>query len=637
MTRLRSAVSLVTLGLLASACEAPDETPSVAFAGLRLPGAAVPDSSTWQSTLTRRVRWGPGIDVMVAPFPDGERMAVTDWSSGDVAVYELGTGAMTRLTEQSPPFAEGVAMFPVVSPDGGRIAYSWQDYREDLLEIQLRVVGTDGADPARLYRGPPAGWINATDWSRDGSRVLVVRMREDGANEIASVATADGAPTVVKTLGPRYPTQVRFSPDGRFIAYDYPTTPESDDRDVYVLAADGSSETTLIQGPANDRLLGWSPNGGSVLFLSDRGGTPGAWVVPVSDGRAAGEAYLVKPDMWNTEAIGFDARGRYFYGVGVGARALYEVTFSPDGRSIAGEPKDLTSRAHQEVQHPRWSPDGRYVAFDAVRQGRPPALMIRSVESGEEREISMDRRIRYFYDLEWMPDGRSLVAVVTDEQQVWPHQPLLSIDVRTGETTVLIQPAGPEELISGVTVSPDGRTLFYTKRVFAETPADGAEQIIAYEVETGAQRTIYDGDPTRRIRSLVISPDGRTLAFDHGTVGQDTHIVVMPLETGRPRNLAEGLATSIAWTPDSRALLVIYPVESAGRVNPPTRLYRLDVATGETIYLGLERRSMGVASGLAFHPGGRRVLLTAGAPEMEWWVMEGFLAPRESPGAEGDG
>ena len=182
----------------------------------------------------------------------------------------------------------------------------------------------------------------------------------------------------------------------------------------------------------------------------------------------------------------------------------------------------------------------------------------------------------------------------------------------------------------------DGRTLYYTKRVFAETPADGMEQIIAYDVESGAQRTIYDGDPTRRIRSLVISPDGRTLAFDHGTVGQNAHIVVMPLETGTPRNLAEGLATSIAWTPDSRALLVIHPFESAGRVNPPTRLYRLDVATGETIYLGLERSSMGVVSGLTFHPDGRRALFTAGAPEMEWWVMEGFLGTRESPGAGGE-
>ena len=79
--------------------------------------------------------------------------------------------------------------------------------------------------------------------------------------------------------------------------------------------------------------------------------------------------------------------------------------------------------------------------------------------------------------------GRSIVAIVTDEQQ---RQPLLLIDVRTGETRVLIQPTMPE-MISGVTVSPDGRTLYMTRRRFVdEGPEAGSEQIVARDMATGA-------------------------------------------------------------------------------------------------------------------------------------------------------
>lgn len=618
----RPSLACLLLAVLSTGCEPPPQNDTfVALAGAGVAGSDAPANATWQSTVTRRIRWGPGIDVMAKPFPDGERMAVTDWTTGDVAVYRVATGELERLTHQPTPYAEGIAMFTVPSPDGSRIAYAWQDYREDMEETQLRVIGLDDSAPERLYRGPAVAWINAWDWSQDGSRLLVLRMHDDGVFEIATVATSDGSATTVKTLGHRDPTELRFSPDGRFIAYDYPTTEESDERDIYILSSDGRNETALVEGPANDRLLGWAPDGQSVLFLSDRAGTPGAWLVPVSGGRAVGEPYLVKPDMWNTEPIGFDAEGHYFYGVGVGARALYEVTFSADGRSLLGEPRDLTSRSHQEVQYPRWSPDGRYAAFSIMRQGRPAALLVRSLESGEEREVRVDRRLSYFLDLEWLPDGQSVVALVKEEQQV--DSRLVRIDARTGETEILLQP-GPRGQIDGVTVGPDGRTLYYPYREFAETPASSVQRILAYDMETGAERTLHDGDPTRRIRSLVISPDGRDLAFLEGNPAGDPRILVMPAAGGTARVVADVWSTSVAWAPDSRALL-LQRLTSDRAVNPPARLQRVDVATGEVTDLGLEMGSLGVRGRFTFHPDGRRALFTAGAPEMEWWVMEGFL------------
>lgn len=626
MIRIRPTLGFLLAAALIPSCEPTAEDAPVALAGLGLPAATASGEETWQSTVTRRVRWGAGTDDLVAPFPDGRRMAVTDWGTGDMTVYDLETGDTTYVTQQPAPYVEGIAMFPAVSPDGERIAYSWEDMRENMLGTQLREVSTDGGAAKLLYRGPPVPWIHATDWSHDGSLVLVNRGTEE-TNEIAVVSTADGAATVLKTLGPRDVWVVRFSPDDRFIAYDYPTSEDTDDRDIFILAADGGGESVLVDGPADDRLLGWAPDGRYILFLSDRAGTPGAWLIPVEDGRAAGEPYLVKPDMWAVEPIGFSADGRFFYAVGVGARAMHEVTFTADGRALATAPVDLSSRTHRAVLFPRWSPDGQYIAFATTQEGRPPVLRVRSSESGEEREVRLDRRVGFFYDLEWMPDGRSLAAVVDEESG---RRPAVMIDVRTGETTTLVQPER-HDFVSGITVSPDGRTLYYSLRHFAETIDDARERIMSHDLATGAEQLLHEnGNPPRRIRSLAVSPDGATLVFQDG-MPEDSRIRLLSATGGTARAIADGWSTSMAWTPDGGAILLQrYGPDRA--VDSPARLERLDIATGETVPLGLERDALGVYGRFDFHPDGRRALFTAGAPQSEWWVMEGFLGDPRSPG-----
>ncbi|MBK5290113.1 MAG: PD40 domain-containing protein [Acidobacteriia bacterium] len=84
-----------------------------------------------------------------------------------------------------------------------------------------------------------------------------------------------------------------FSPDGRYIAYDFPPKEDAPERDIFVLAADGSRETLLIQHPADDRLLGWTADGTHILFSSDRTGTPSAWLIKVSADRPNGQPVLV--------------------------------------------------------------------------------------------------------------------------------------------------------------------------------------------------------------------------------------------------------------------------------------------------------------------------------------------------------
>ena len=72
-----------------------------------------------------------------------------------------------------------------------------------------------------------------------------------------------------------------FSPDGRFIVYDNLARSGSAQRDIFVLTADGRSETRLVEHPATDLFPLWSRGGNAVVFASDRGGTMGLWAVPL--------------------------------------------------------------------------------------------------------------------------------------------------------------------------------------------------------------------------------------------------------------------------------------------------------------------------------------------------------------------
>ena len=60
-------------------------------------------------------------------------------------------------------------------------------------------------------------------------------------------------------------TLPHFSPDGEWIAF---TAQIDGDRDVYVVRPDGSEITRVTYYPATDRVVGWHPVSGKILFSS---------------------------------------------------------------------------------------------------------------------------------------------------------------------------------------------------------------------------------------------------------------------------------------------------------------------------------------------------------------------------------
>src|SRR4029077_6181779 len=110
-------------------------------------------------------------------------------------------------------------------------------------------------------------------------------------NEMVLVGANEGSVRVLKTMGFPHFDHMRFSPDGRYIVYSAPQ-PNSPEKDVFIIEVDGSSDVPLVAHPADDFVLGWSPDGRSVLFASNRTGGTSAWSIRVDSGKALGEPQL---------------------------------------------------------------------------------------------------------------------------------------------------------------------------------------------------------------------------------------------------------------------------------------------------------------------------------------------------------
>jgi Tol biopolymer transport system component len=224
-------------------------------------------------------------DVWVADFPGGAARRVTFdrtqvrglcWQGEDgllVASYrergrsgiwrvDLATGRMERWTEatsesRTPAYAEGAGLV-VWSRHVGNI-HVWRR----------------GGD----WKGPGEAWIRATglntspQFSPDGKRVAL-RSNRSGRSEIWVVEVETGAARRLTGFNGPVTGSPRWSPDGKRVAFDSRVHGKAD---IFVVDVDGGRLERVTTAESNEVVPGWSADGKSLYFASDRGGGWGLW------------------------------------------------------------------------------------------------------------------------------------------------------------------------------------------------------------------------------------------------------------------------------------------------------------------------------------------------------------------------
>jgi len=604
-----------------------DQGDAAAQARVRLAALRQPsDTGKGRAFATRQLWVLPDIGTIEgAPSPDGRYVSFTDWETGDLAIRDLEAGTNRRLTDKGPwEKSEEFAMFSRWSPDGKQIAYDWYD---DRGFMELRVIAIAGGKPRVLVDYGSGESLQTYDWSPDSQQILIFLEKKDATRQIVLVSATDGATRVIKTFERRgrFPNIMRFSGDGRYIAYDQPQEENAAERDIFLISIDGGQEVALVEHPAHDLLLGWPPDGKGILFASDRTGSLDIWFLPVSGGKVQGSPELVRRGIEQIVPLGFTQNGSFYYTQGGPMFDAYVARMDRQSGKILAPLEKAIKRFEGANSWPEYSPDGKLLAYVSTRSNtfqatlRPNIVCIRSLETGKEQEFTT--KFNRLAGTRWSPDGRFLYLAAWDDQ----GQGIYQTDIHTGTMTPIVRDEGPQRMHIH-DVSLDGKTLIYVRRYKVEPKEP--YRILSRDLTTGEEKELYSGNAENGWLYAALSPDGERLAVINTDKKKTLRLI--PTRGGEPRDLlkfeeSQPFFTPLEWTADGKHIL--FAKRQIEKDGPQSSLWRVSADGGEPQELGL---GMANFENLSAHPDGVHLAFSSLGSTMKMpsvWVMENFLPP----------
>jgi Tol biopolymer transport system component len=260
---------------------------------------------------------------------------------------------------------------PTWSPNGEQIAFLSGRAEGGLDKGELHVIRADGSGLRVL---PVGKGVWAVRWSPDG-RMLAFARSSFGDSEHASILVADADGRSLRRVGTGF--QPTWSPDGRWLAFTRYASPYS----VFRVPVSGGAPVRIAAGASPD----WSPDGTRLVVTRDDGlyvvrtnGTGARRIAtarsPVGRWSPDGSriAYSTDSDKRETWVVAPDGSGRRLSSTSAG------VLWSPDSRSIVGtratldDPREdlvviAADGSGERTLGPGWSPtwsrDGTTIAF----------------------------------------------------------------------------------------------------------------------------------------------------------------------------------------------------------------------------------------------------------------------------------
>lgn len=444
-----------------------------------------------------------------------------------------------------------------------------------------------GGPPVVICDLPATGRITGAAWPTDDTIVLA-SWRES----LYTVSARGGTPQLWLKVDPA--KEIDFHapeplPDGRVMFRTHTRGTGADEVSLLEMF-DGTTRSVLLHENGIGSVVYAPP--GYLLFVRQSGGGS-LWAAPFDSTLNMSKAFTV------------DGRGR-------------SVTAGRDGTILVGSPGPNTATmqlvrvdrggrlleelvpAGPDVSRPRFSPDGRRLAYHTHAGGNPDVWI---------HDLPRKIATRLTFDADedvpasWSPSGDRILYTRHAQEVEGTMVAQLAAD---GSGT-------PQDLIKGYggLISPDGKHLVYTvddrgaqRLRYAERRGDGT---------LGPPQRLLRSDPEpSQVREMSLSPDGRLLAYaERGPAGEGG-LFLTRFPSGEGRWQVSGAAAAmqsdppIVWSRASNELFFLGPGQDAGMFQVMSVPVRLDatVTLGAAVPLfAIDAASM--AAGFDVAPDGK--------------------------------
>ena len=480
-----------------------------------------------------------------APSPDGSRIAFS-WQ-GDLWLVPAAGGEATRLTAH--PASE---RFPVWSGDGRLIAFASNRHGND----DVFVMPADGsAAPMRLTFASTAD--TPDDFTPDGTAVLFTSNRAESVkwgSQLWTVPLAGGTPAIAQEA---FGQTASYSPDGTSLVFVRGQTKwtrrgyhGSASRDLWLHAA-GGEYLKLTDFDGDDDRPTWL-DGSTVAFLSSRNGRKNVYRLDIDsktatqltfhDGsavrfpRAAADGsvivYEFEDSVWTIPGGGGESTRLHI-------AVPLDIVRNPIERKTSSDGADEMTI----------SPDGTTVAFIIAGD-----VFVTGITSKDDQEIANAPTARVTstpereQDLSWSPDGKTLLFTSARNG---------NNDIYLAETAAVETPwqetfdfkltrltNSPAEE-NGAEFTPDGERIAFIrgKGTLIVMPRAGGEETVLLDHWSAPD---YE-----------FSPDGRWIAYSAPDEQFNSEVWIVSSTGGDPYNVSRHPDDDYGprWSPDGRRLV----------------------------------------------------------------------------------
>ncbi|MDY8134561.1 amidohydrolase family protein [Aquimarina sp. 2201CG5-10] len=371
------------------------------------------------------------------------------------------------------------------------------------------------------------------------------------------------------------------SPDGKTIVFDLMG-------DIYSIPVNGGKATQITSGMAYDVHPRYSPDGKSLVFISDKSGSDNIWTLDLATKE---DKQITKEKKHNFFSAEWTPDGEYLVG-GKGRRNIKLHIYHKDGGSgsqLLDKPKEL------KAIDPAFSADGKLLYFSQRRgswnyNAQLPQYQIGTYDMEDSDMAVITSRYGSAFTPTLSDDGNWLVYGTRFEDETG----LVLRNLKTGKERWLAYPVQRDEqesiaplgVLPGMSFTPDSKSLIasYGGKIYSIALESKTATEIPFQVDVkldlGPQLAFkYPIKDTEnalvtQIRDAKPSPDGSKLVFT-----ALNRLYIQELPNGTPKRLTKNNFTEAqpTWSPDGKFVVFttwkrggghLYKINIDGRPNP---------------------------------------------------------------------